>query len=581
MRGARRGWFACAGFCVVLTLGLLAASLFSQSTGKSPAPVPQLVDITASTGIHFQHLSSPEQKYIMESMSAGVALIDYDGDGWPDIYFTNAQNVQMAKAGTKSRSALFHNNHDGTFTDVTDKAGVGYPCWANGVSVGDYNNDGWPDLLVTCFEGVVLYRNNGDGTFTDVTKQAGLGGDKGWAMGSAFGDYDGDGFADLFVSRYVNINLENLPVFGSSKTCQYHGIDVQCGPRGLQGLPDSLYHNNGDGTFSEVSAAAGVSDPQKRFGLTSVWTDFDQDGRIDLFVANDGQPNYLYRNEGSGHFKELAYSAGVAVSQDGVEQANMGVALGDYLHTGRFSIFISHFSDEYAVLYRNDGDMNFTDESYASGVAAKTTPYVQWGDAFLDWRNTGWQDILVVGGHVYPQVDTGEVGTKYREPMLLFENQRDGTFKDISKMAGPAIQTPRVGRGVASGDLFNDGRMEIVVETLDAEPVVLQPQGLAPNHWISFQLEGTKSNRLALNARIKATAGGLVETDQLLSGGSYLSQSDLRIHFGLAGHDRVDKAEVTWPSGKVETLTNLVADRFYKVKEGQGIVGTVGSAPVP
>jgi enediyne biosynthesis protein E4 len=580
MRGARRGWFACAGFCVVLTLGLLAASLFSQSTGKSPAPVPQLVDITASTGIHFQHLSSPEQKYIMESMSAGVALIDYDGDGWPDIYFTNAQNVQMAKAGTKSRSALFHNNHDGTFTDVTDKAGVGYPCWANGVSVGDYNNDGWPDLLVTCFEGVVLYRNNGDGTFTDVTKQAGLGGDKGWAMGSAFGDYDGDGFADLFVSRYVNINLENLPVFGSSKTCQYHGIDVQCGPRGLQGLPDSLYHNNGDGTFSEVSAAAGVSDPQKRFGLTSVWTDFDQDGRIDLFVANDGQPNYLYRNEGSGHFKELAYSAGVAVSQDGVEQANMGVALGDYLHTGRFSIFISHFSDEYAVLYRNDGDMNFTDESYASGVAAKTTPYVQWGDAFLDWRNTGWQDILVVGGHVYPQVDTGEVGTKYREPMLLFENQRDGTFKDISKMAGPAIQTPRVGRGVASGDLFNDGRMEIVVETLDAEPVVLQPQGLAPNHWISFQLEGTKSNRLALNARIKATAGGLVETDQLLSGGSYLSQSDLRIHFGLAGHDRVDKAEVTWPSGKVETLTNLVADRFYKVKEGQGIVGTVGSAPV-
>jgi hypothetical protein len=580
MPGARRGWIACAGCCVVLTLGLLAASLFSESAAKSPELLPQLVDITALTGIHFQHLSSPEQKYIMESMSAGVALIDYDGDGWPDIYFTNAQNVQMAKAGTKSRGALFHNNHDGTFTDVTDKAGVGYPCWANGVSVGDYNNDGWPDLLVTCFQGVVLYRNNGDGTFSDVTKQAGLGGDKGWAMGSAFGDYDGDGFADLFVSHYVDINLENLPVFGSSKTCQYHGIDVQCGPRGLKGLPDSLYHNNGDGTFTEVSAAAGVSDPQRRFGLTSVWTDFDQDGRIDLFVANDGQPNYLYRNQGSGHFKEIAYTAGVAVSQDGVEQANMGVALGDYLHTGRFSIFISHFSDEYAVLYRNDGDMNFTDESYASNVAAKTTPYVQWGDAFLDWRNTGWQDIFVVGGHVYPQVDTGEVGTKYREPMLLFENQRDGTFKDISKMAGPAIQIPRVGRGVACGDLFNDGRMEIVVETLDAEPVVLEPQGLAPNHWISFQLEGTKSNRLALNARIKATAGGLAETDQVLSGGSYLSQSDLRIHFGLAGHDRVDKAEVTWPSGKVETLTNLVADRFYKVKEGQGVVGTVGSAPV-
>jgi hypothetical protein len=568
----------------VMALCLLSASvLLSQSTENRAAqsasqPLPQLVDITASTGIRFQHLSSPEQKYIMESMSAGVALIDYDRDGWPDIYFTNAQSVEMAKTGKRARSALFHNNHDGTFTDVTDKAGVDYPCWANGVSVGDYNNDGWPDLLVTCFNGIVLYRNNGDGTFTDVTQQTGLAGDKGWAMGSAFGDYDGDGYADLFVSHYVDISLDHLPVFGSSKTCQYHGVDVQCGPRGLKGLPDFLYHNNGDGTFTEVSQAAGVSDPQKRLGLTAVWTDFDQDGHIDLFVANDGQPNYLYRNDGAGHFKEIGYTAGVAVSQDGVEQANMGVAVGDYLHTGRFSIFISHFSDEYAVLYRNDGNMNFSDESYASGVAAPTTPYVQWGDAFLDWRNNGWSDIFVVGGHVYPQVDTAEVGTKYREPMLLFENQRNGTFKDISKLAGPAIQVPIVGRGVACGDLFNDGRMDIVVETLNGEPVILQPQGLAPNHWISFQLEGTKSNRLALNARIKATAGDLVQTEQVLSGGSYLSQNDLRIHFGLAAHDHLDKAEITWPGGKGETLTNLPADHFYKVKEGQGIVSSEPAA---
>jgi enediyne biosynthesis protein E4 len=579
MSGSRRRAAVALGLLGSGALGLsLAGSLSSQSTVKSgtegTGTLPQLVDITASTSIHFHHLSSPEQKYIMESMSAGVALIDYDGDGWPDIYFTNAQNVEMAKAGKKSRSALFHNNHDGTFTDVTDKAGLGYPCWANGVSVGDYNNDGRPDLLVTCFNGVVLYRNNGDGTFTDVTKEAGLAGDKGWTMGSAFGDYDGDGFADLFVSRYVDISLDNLPVFGSSKTCQYHGIDVQCGPRGLKGLPDSLYHNNGDGTFTEVSEAAGVSDPQKRLGLTAVWTDFDQDGHIDLFVANDGQPNYLYRNDGAGHFKEIAYTAGVAVSQDGVEQANMGVALGDYLHTGRFDIFISHFSDEYAVLYRNDGNMSFSDESYASGVAAHTTPYVQWGDAFLDWRNNGWQDIFVVGGHVYPQVDTAEVGTKFREPMLLFENQHNGSFKDISKLVGPAFQVPIVGRGAACGDLFNDGHMEIVVETLNGEPVILQPQGLAPNHWISFQLEGTKSNRLALNARIKATAGDLVQADQVLSGGSYLSQNDLRVHFGLAGHDHLDKAEIIWPSGKVETLTNLAADHFYRVKEGLGIVGS-------
>jgi enediyne biosynthesis protein E4 len=554
----------------------VCVALFPQSPQKNA--VPQLVAITASTGIHFQHLSSPEQKYIVESMSGGVAVIDYDRDGWPDLYFTNAQSVEMAKAGKKARSALFHNNHDGTFTDVTDKAGVAYPCWANGVSVGDYNNDGLPDLLVTCLDGVVLYRNNGDGTFTDVTKQAGLASDKGWATGSAFGDYDADGFADLFISHYVDINLDNLPVFGSSKTCQYHGVDVQCGPRGLKGLPDSLYHNNGDGTFTDVSEAAGVSDPQKRLGLTAFWTDFDQDGHIDLFVTNDGQPNYLYRNDGLGHFKEVAFVSGVAVSQDGVEQANMGVALGDYLHTGRLSMFISHFSDEYAVLYRNDGNMSFTDVSYASGVAAPTTPYVQWGDAFLDWRNNGWQDLIVAGGHVYPQVDNAEVGTKYREPILLFENQRDGTFKNISNLAGPAIQVPRVGRGLVTADLFNDGRLEIIVATLNGEPVILQPQNLPANHWISFQLEGTKSNRLALNARIKATAGDLVQTDQVLSGGSYLSQNDLRVHFGLAGHDHLDKAEITWPSGKAETLTNLTADRFYKIKEGQGIVA---SDPVP
>jgi enediyne biosynthesis protein E4 len=559
-------------FAAAIFFFVACVALFPQSPQK--AAVPELVDITASTGIHFQHLSSPEQKYIVESMSGGVAVIDYDRDGWPDLYFTNAQSVEMAKAGKKARSALFHNNHDGTFTDVTDKAGVAYPCWANGVSVGDYNNDGLPDLLVTCLDGVVLYRNNGDGTFTDVTKQAGLASDKGWATGSAFGDYDADGFADLFISHYVDINLDNLPVFGSSKTCQYHGVDVQCGPRGLKGLPDSLYHNNGDGTFTDVSEAAGVSDPQKRLGLTAFWTDFDQDGHIDLFVTNDGQPNYLYRNDGSGHFKEVAFVSGVAVSQDGVEQANMGVALGDYLHTGRLSMFISHFSDEYAVLYRNDGNMSFTDVSYASGVAAPTTPYVQWGDAFLDWRNNGWQDLIVAGGHVYPQVDNAEVGTKYREPILLFENQRDGTFKNISNLAGPAIQVPRVGRGLVTADLFNDGRLEIIVATLNGEPVILQPQNLPANHWISFQLEGTKSNRLALNARIKATAGDLVQTDQVLSGGSYLSQNDLRVHFGLAGHDHLDKAEITWPSGKIETLTNLAADRFYKLKEGQGIVAS-------
>jgi enediyne biosynthesis protein E4 len=538
-----------------------------QTAPQASDQWPRLVDITASTGIKFEHLSSPEQKYIVESMSGGVALIDYDRDTWPDIYFTNAQSVEMALAGTKARSALYHNNHDGTFTDVTDKAGVGYPCWAMGAAVGDYNNDGWPDLLVTCFGGVVLYRNNGDGTFTDVTKQTGLSNDSGWAAGATFGDYDNDGWADLFVSHYVDLNLSNLPAFGSMKTCKYHGIDVQCGPRGLKGSPDNLYHNNGDGTFRDVSKKAGVDDPQNRFGLTVLWSDFNNDGRLDLFVTNDGQPNYLYRNDGGGHFTDIAFMAGVAVNQDGAEQANMGLALGDYQHTGFFSVAITHFNDEYTALFRNDGKTNFTDVSYASGIAPATTPYVGWGDAFFDFDNDGWPDLFLVNGHVYPQVDSIDITAKYREPALLFLNQRNGTFKNISKLVGPAIQTPQVSRGVAIGDLFNDGRLDVVIENLKGGPMILQPQGGPANHWITFALEGTKSNRLALNARVKATAGDLVQTGEVLSGGSYLSQNDLRIHFGLGSKDQVDRVEILWPDGRMEVRTNLSADRFYSMKE--------------
>ena len=310
---------------IVLEICIATSSVSSRQHAGSPGAklstvqvaasvsLPQLVDITDSTGIKFDHLSSPEQKYIVESMSGGVALIDYDRDGWPDIYFTNAQSVDMALAGKKSRSALYHNNHDGTFTDVTDKAGVGYPCWAMGATVGDYNNDGWPDLLVTCFGGVVLYRNNGDGTFTDVTKEAGLSNDSGWATGAAFGDYDGDGWLDLFISHYVNLNLNDLPAFGSSPTCKFRGIAVQCGPRGLKKSTSNLYHNNGDGTFTDVSKQTGISDSPPTFGLTVVWSDFDGSGHLDLFQANDAGRNYLYQNDGKGHFSDIAFAAGVSV----------------------------------------------------------------------------------------------------------------------------------------------------------------------------------------------------------------------------------------------------------------------------
>jgi enediyne biosynthesis protein E4 len=556
-----------------------AQGLADKAAGKTGPNYPELVNITASTGIQFEHLSSPEQKFIVESMSGGVALIDYDRDGWPDIFFTNAQNVDMAQHGQKARSALYHNNRDGTFTDVTDAAGVGYPCWAMGATVGDYNNDGWPDLLVTCFGGVVLYRNNGDGTFTDVTRSAGLSGDTQWATGAAFGDYDADGWADLFVSHYVEFHLADMAAFGSSETCRYRGINVQCGPRGMKGSPDNLYHNNKDGTFTDVSVKSGVGDPEHRYGLTSIWSDFDNDGKLDLFVTNDGQPNYLYRGNGAGKFVDAGFSSGVALNENGAAQANMGVALGDFLHTGRMSLLLSHFDNEYAALYRNDGDMSFTDVSMASGVAKATRGYVGWGDAFVDFQNNGWLDCFLVNGHVYPQVDSAHSTLTYFEPKLLLLNQRDGTFKDISKLAGAAIQIPQVSRGMAVGDLFNDGRVEAVVENLVGKPMILRPEGGPHNHWISFQLEGVKSNRLALNARVRATAGDLVQLGEVISGGSYLSQNDLRIHFGLGERERVDTAKVSWPDGRAETLTNLIADRFYFVREGEGVVSSKPPEP--
>jgi hypothetical protein len=547
----------------------------AEEAETGPVPnYPQLIDITGSTGIRFEHKSSPEGRFIAESMSGGVALIDYDGDGWPDIYFTNAQSVDMALHGVKSRSALFHNNHDGTFTDVTDKAGVGYPCWAMGAAVGDYNNDGRPDLLVTCLNGVVLYRNNGDGTFTDVTKASGLDADSGWATGAAFGDYDNDGNADLFVSHYVDFHLDDLPVFGSKQTCKYLGLDVQCGPRGLKGSPDNLYHNNGDGTFTDVSKQAGVDDTDRRYGLTSIWSDFGNAGKLDLFVANDSEANYLYESGSSGKFENIALEAGVAVNDDGMEQANMGVAYGDYLHTGRMSLAISHFDVEYTALYTNDGGMSFTDNSVASGIARGTQGYVGWGDAFVDFANNGWQDFFQVNGHVYPQVDTTHTATHYLEPKLLFLNQRDGTFKNISRRVGPALVTPQVSRGLAIGDLFNDGRMEAVVENLVGGPMILRPEGGPNNHWISFQLEGVKCNRLALNARVRVIAGDLQQLGEVISGGSYLSQNDLRLHFGLGSHDAVDQAQIQWPDGARENLAHLAADRFYVVREGQGIVSS-------
>lgn len=568
--------------CLSLALCGFCVPGFSQKAPDKPQPATtiRLSDVTTASRITFQHTISPEKKYLIESMPGGVLLLDYDGDGWLDIYFTNAPSIDMALHKERARSALYRNNHDGTFTDVTDKAGVGYPCWAMGGAVGDYNNDGWPDMLVTCEEGMVLYRNNGDGTFTDVTKQAQLT-DPRWSTGAAFGDYDGDGFVDLMISRYVEFDLDHLPQFGVGATCHFRGIPVQCGPRGMKGLGDSLYHNNGDGTFTDVSKTAGVEDARGYYGLGVAWSDLNGDGRPDIFVADDSTPNYLYRNDGNGHFTDVSYISGTAVSEDGGEMAGMGVAVCDYNHSGRFSIYVTNFEDQSNSLYRNDGNLAFTDAATAAGIGAITVPYLGWGTGCVDFDNDGWPDLFVVNGHVYPQVDQLAAGAKYRERKLLFQN-RGGSFVDVSEQAGPALRILQPSRGAAFGDLDNDGRVDVVVENIDGAPLVLHNESTSPDHWITLQLVGTKSNRLAIGAQVQITAGEMTQVDEVRSGGSYLSQNDFRIHFGLGKADKVERVEIRWPSGGSETLQKLEADHFYVVKEGSGIIPSdKASSPKP
>lgn len=539
------------------------------------------VDIVDSTGIVFRHVSAPEKKYIVESMSGGVALFDYDNDGCLDIYFTNALTVETANSPKSSKSALYHNNCDGTFTDVTDRAGVGYPGWAMGVLAADFDGDGWEDLYITCLGHNHLYHNNGDGTFTDSTAKAGVD-DARWSTGAALGDFNRDGAPDLFVANYVDFKLDDLPTFGQS-FCRYRGLPVQCGPRGLPGAGDSLFMNNGDGTFTDVTKKAGVSDPDGRYGLGVVWTDIDGDGWPDLYVANDAGPNFMYHNKHDGTFEEIGYTAGCAVGEDGSEQGSMGVALGDYLHTGRFGIFVSNFADEYGMLCRQDKPLLFTDVSFASGIAKYRGPWVGWGTAFLDYDNDGWPDLLVVNGHVYPQVDNLDVGSKYAQRILLYHNNGDGTFSEAAAQSGDALMVPRVSRGSAFGDLFNDGHIDVVINNLDGKPTILRNVGGNPeNNWITLKLVGVGKNPDALGARAKVVSEDLVQWDEVRSGGSYLSSSDMRLHFGLSKHTHVDLVEVHWPDGKIQTLKEVPINDFVTVQYGKGImkIAQAKSAPI-
>jgi len=525
----------------------------------------QFNDVTSASGITFKHALSPEKKYISESMSGGVALFDYDNDGYLDIFFVNSLTVDLLKANKKTGSVLYHNNRNGTFSDVTDKARVGDVGWGMGCAVGDFNNDGFDDLYVTSIGPDHLFKNNGNGTFTDVTQKAGVS-DPRFSTGAAFLDYDNDGKLDLFVTNYVGFDMNNLPTFGEGPTCQFKGVPVQCGPRGLPGAGDSLFHNNGDGTFTDVSKKAGVADSRGYYGLDVVGSDFDGDGWIDIFVANDSTPNFLYHNNGNGTFSEIGFESGTALDKNGNEQGCMGVTLGDYDHDGLLDMFITNFDDEYNVLYRNAGKGSFVDVSYEAGVAMISLPYVGWGTKFFDYDNDGWIDLFVANGHAYPQRD------RYRQRKLLHRNNRDGTFSEIAAQSGSALMEERASRGTAFGDIDNDGDVDIVVNDLDSAPQLLRNDGGNKNNWIIVKTIGTKSNRNGIGAKVKVVSGDLTQLDEVRSGGSYISQNDLKLHFGLEKRTSVDLIQVRWPSGAVDTLTNVTANKVVTVKEGKGLV---------
>ncbi len=556
---------------------LCTASLIGAYLSIAPLRAVEPVaftDVTKESRITFSHAWSTDKKYILESMSGGVAIFDFDNDGLLDLYLVNSPTVATASDIRSARSELWRNLGNGTFSDVTNKAGVGYPGWGMGAVAADFDNDGWSDLYVTCYGPNHLYRNNHDGTFSDVTERASVG-DPRWSTGAAFADYDGDGWLDLFVANYADIRLDALPEFGKGKLCEFHGTPVQCGPRGLPGSGDSLYRNRGDGTFEDVSVKAGVADPDRRFGMGAVWADFTGDGRPDLYVANDAGPNYLYRNNGNGTFSEVALQAGTALSEDGREQGSMGVAVGDYDHSGGWSIFVTNFSDEYNALYRHDRALQFTDVSFASQTAKPSIPLVGWGTHFLDYDNDGWLDLFVVNGHVYPQVERAGSASAYAHPKLLFHNNHNATFADVTSTSGAALSERAVSRGSAAGDLDNDGDLDVVINNLDGAPAVLRNDGGNRQNFVVVDLEGRTSNRSAIGGVVTLRAGDLVQRAEERSGDSYLSHSDPRLHFGLGMRAKADAIEVRWPDGKTQRFADIPANTFITIVEGSSEVRTM------
>jgi len=567
LRGLATCFLLCSNACVPSSFGAGP----QNSAAREQKNIAYFVDEAAKAGLTEPNTFGgvDTKKFIIETTGTGVAIFDYDNDGWPDIFVVNGTTLDPLPGRKPPTNHLYHNNRDGTFTDVTEKAGLAHTGWGQGVCVGDYDNDGYEDLFVTYYGKNVLYHNNGNGTFTDVSEKAHVSGNGAWSTGCAFVDYDRDGKLDLFVATYVDFDVKTAPGPGERASCMWKGVPVMCGPRGLPWGKNMLYHNKGDGTFEDVTTKAKIDQTNGHYGFSVSTLDFDDDGWPDIFVACDSTPSILYHNNHDGTFTDVAVVAGAAFNEDGKEQAGMGSTIGDYNGDGRLDIFKTNFSDDTATLYRNNGDGTFDDVTFAAGLGLYTK-YLGWGTMFLDVDNDGWPDLLLVNGHVYPEVDRQHLGSDYQEPRILYHNKGNGTFEDISANAGPGITAAKSGRGLAVGDLWNDGRMSAVVSNMNAPVSLLVNQIKSGNHWIGIKIIGTKSNRDGIGAKIRVKAGERVLVDEVRSGSSYDSNNDIRVHFGLGRVEKVDWVEVRWPSGLTERFSNVRIDAIQEVKEGTG-----------
>jgi hypothetical protein len=558
-----------------------------RTVGITDANAPVVFeDVTARTALAgFKPRSGSGTKdYIVETTSGSVAIFDYDGDGLPDIYLLNGSTISaMQGKEPPPRAALYKNLGNWKFEDVTAKAGVANYQMGMGLAIGDYDNDGRPDIYVSNFKVSRLYHNNGDGTFTDVAEKLGVA-RRGWSTGASFGDYDGDGRLDLFVPGYLEFDLSNLPPNPSNagksggvgqNFCEFRGVPVMCGPRGLKGESDTLYHQKPDGTFEDVSVKTGTNDSQRYYGFSSVFVHVNEDDLLDLLVVNDSTPKQLYINKGDGTFEEVGYPSGIALNENGREQAGMGLAVGDYDNDSRVDFYITNFSDDTNTLYHNDGESNFTDVTFQAGHGEVTMPFLGWGTSFLDFDNDGWKDVLVVNGHVYPVVDKYQWGTSYAQQSLLFRNLKNGRFERVSAAPASGLALAIPARGLAIGDLDGDGRLDAVINNIDATPTVLKNVTQSANHWITLRLVGDtskKSPKDAIGAVAYVTTGEIRQRQDVISGASYASQNDQRLHFGIGAATKIDKLEIRWPGGATETININGCDRVFTIVEGKGVV---------